>query len=173
MRILLSKNAFEFSLPELRLPDGRILPAVYLPKKQYRPTEVMANGPRKGFPPRAIAELTDIEVERIMASELIKGLIANGTYEWVDKVPESLKTSEDLVSELREENARLKAAQTPVVPVAAVVEVATIPEPAVAVAEEIVLEEPAPAVEKPKSRRGKSKESAGPVDTDSIENDGA
>jgi hypothetical protein len=169
MKILLSKNQFEFSLPELKLPDGKVLPAVYLPKKQYKPTEVMVNGPRKGFPPRPVIELGDLEVERLMASEMIRGLFANGTYEWLDKVPESMKTSEDLVAEQAAKIAQLQAelaAAKPKTEEPKPVEMA-------AKAEEVVLEEPAPVAEKPKGKRGKSKESAGPVDTDSIENDDA
>jgi hypothetical protein len=116
--ILQSHNQFAFTIPE-RVIDGKHYVAVELPKSRYRESEQYIQGPRKGFHARPIIELNDEEMASIEASPQIMGLIAKGVYRWLDHVPESQKTAEDLVAELRAENETLKKAQalptTPVV----------------------------------------------------------
>lgn len=106
MRILNSNAAFEMSLPELRVGD-RTLPAIVLPKRQYRDGEVYIRGPRQGMKPRPFVELTDDEVARLEAEDnaakQVQAMMARGVYQWLDAIPESMKTSQDLIPELREE----------------------------------------------------------------------
>jgi hypothetical protein len=102
-----SKSSFGYHLDEI-VVNGKVLPSVDLPKAQYRPGEVYINGPRKGFQARPILEVTPEMVARIEASPQIVAMFANGQYEYLDTVPESMQTSEDLVANLRAENAALK-----------------------------------------------------------------
>ena len=110
-KILQSFNPYAFALSAL-LKDGKELPAVELPKARYRPGEVYANGPRRGFPARSIMEVTDIEQERLEAgdpaSAQIQQLFAKGTYRYLDHVPESMQTAEDMVAKLKAENEELR-----------------------------------------------------------------
>lgn len=105
-KILQSFNPFAFALPEV-VVHGKILPAVELPKSRYHSTEVYINGPRKGFPARSVMEVTELEQERIGASPQIMAMFAKGSYRWLDHVPESMKTTEDVVAELRAKNEAL------------------------------------------------------------------
>jgi len=108
-KFLKSRTEFPYALPELKLPGGKVLPAVELPRAHYRPGELYIRGPRRGMQAKPIFEFNDEEVERIKASPQIQMMIAQGQYEWLDDVPESMRTPEDLVAELRAENEKLKA----------------------------------------------------------------
>jgi hypothetical protein len=90
------------------LADGTILPAMDLPREHYRPGEVYINGPRKGYQARPILECDDLMQARIASSALIVGMFEKGFFEYIDTVPESMQTAEDLVGKLRAENAELK-----------------------------------------------------------------
>jgi hypothetical protein len=106
-KLLHSKNAYVMRLPQTFV-DGKLLPAIDLPKSRYRPGEVYLQGPRMNFQARPYMEVTEEEQQRIAASPQIQGMFAAGLYEYVDHVPESMKTTEDLVAELRAENEELR-----------------------------------------------------------------
>jgi FtsZ-binding cell division protein ZapB len=113
-KILQSFNPYVFEIPEMKSADGTVLPSVTLPKAKYRPSEYYVNGPRKGFQARPIAELNDLEQRRIEECPQIQQMIATGVYRWLDHVPESMQTTEDMVSALKAENEALKSTKTPV-----------------------------------------------------------
>jgi hypothetical protein len=107
-KILRSRSPFAYHLDEYLMPDGTILPAMDLPKEHYRPGEVYINGPRKGYQARPILECDDLMQARIAASPLIVGMFQKGFFEFIDTVPESMQTAEDLIGKLRAENSDLK-----------------------------------------------------------------
>jgi hypothetical protein len=121
VKILQSFHPYEMRVMERKVGD-KILPMVTLPKARYRPQEVYLAGPRKGFTARSIIELTDEEQESILESAQIRGMIDRGVYKWLDSVPESLRTTEDVVAELRAENEELKA-KLAMVPVPAAISI--------------------------------------------------
>jgi hypothetical protein len=88
---------------------GKTLPEVLLPKSRYKDSEQYVNGPRKGQKGRSFAELTEDEVAAVEASPQIREMISKGFYRWIPKIPERMKSKDEIIDALKAENEALKA----------------------------------------------------------------
>jgi len=57
---------------------------------------------------RSIVALSKDQRDRLMKDDVFKALVTKGAYKFLDTIPDSMRSAEDLLDEARAENARLK-----------------------------------------------------------------